>query len=137
MIHGVPSTKRSPTVKKRWPGLRAKEALARTKGFIKSCDEVYGFVEKNYKRGDATDFVKMVDMYADFQNKVMVDFTKEEKRALTKKKYVSDIKTNLYLRRFYKRRLMVSNIAPFCMNGGRRRLTMGLRRTSNEIRVFG
>ena len=81
-----------------------KEVLDRTKDFIESCDEVYGFVKENYERGDATDFVKMVDMYADFKNKVMVDFTKEQKRALTKKKFVSDIKTNMYLRRFYKDR---------------------------------
>lgn len=78
----------------------------RTNEYLEGCDEVLNFFNENYKKSeDKTKELKVKDVYDNFrQSDIYLNMNKAEKRALNYSKFTDEIKTNIFLRKYYKER---------------------------------
>jgi phage/plasmid-associated DNA primase len=95
----------------------------RTNEYLEGCDEVLNFFNENYQKSEEkTKELKVKDIYDNFrQSDIYLNMNKAEKRAFNYSKFTNEIKTNIFLRKYYKDR-----------NGNIRNIILGWEQIQNE-----
>lgn len=79
----------------------------RTSAYLQDSDELSTWFSSNYiKTEDKDDILLIRDIYDDYQmSDLWSNMSKRERRALPRKKFIEKIKTNMYLKKYYKSQL--------------------------------
>jgi hypothetical protein len=95
----------------------------RTNEYLEGCDEVLNFFNENYQKSEEkTKELKVKDIYDNFrQSDIYLNMNKAEKRAFNYSKFTNEVKTNIFLRKYYKER-----------SGNIRNIILGWEQIQNE-----
>jgi phage/plasmid-associated DNA primase len=80
-----------------------KEIKQKSKEYVMSSDEIYSWIKENYDVGTEDDIIKTKDLYMAFcDSATYKQFSKEEKRVMTKKKFTTMMASSISFRGQYK-----------------------------------
>lgn len=106
----------------------------RTKDYLMDSDPIKTWFDEEYERtGNKEDVIQIKDMYSKLkESDLYLNMNKKEKRNLTKKEFVIQISTNLFLRKDFKERLVNKDICKIYGKKEMRNVLIGYKKIQKD-----